>query len=356
MPQPFQSTVQADNKEKFMKHLSRRSFVAGALSSVAAPALIRTAHATFGVNYQCGLIYPYQQVVPQTAAAATISFPTNTNIVAPGIMNLMRSLNFDFTTLPPGQDEGAFGWLGSDHTGMTQWNAGGRLILSKTSGGDPYALAKGLSVTLGYGVGNDGTAANAALYQSRFGAVFGLCGSLSLWYQEAFRERGYPVRSVVTSDYIRNGYGDDGHVLAEVFINGQQRLFDAYGHYFVDNAGKHLSFYEVFLAGPANCNLVHLRQPPCPEATFFCEPNNILGSWSARAYNDQNMRTDAEYIAWVTRMIAVPGMQTSGGPVVMYMPAGAPPGLQAQLTALGFTFETQAQWLAQWYQVNGLNA
>ena len=332
--------------------ISRRAFVSGL---VAAPTILGmpSAKATFGVNLDCWMDYPTVQQVPTTTAAATISFPTNTCLVAPGIINLMRSVNYDLTTMP----EGALSWFGSDQTVSPHWYAGGRLVLAKASGGDPYALAKGLSIMLGYGISNDSLSPNAALYQARFGSIFGLCGSLSLWYQEAFKERGYSVRSVVTSDLVRNGWGDDGHVLFEVFIGGQWRMIDAYGHYFTDSSGKHLSFYEVFLAGPANCNLVHLRSGAYP--AYFAEASNVYtspASWPGRAYADLYQMTDAQYVAWVTRMIGVPGMQASGGPVVMYMPSGAPPGLQAQLTALGFTFETQAAWLSQWYPTNGLNA
>lgn len=311
---------------------------------------------TIGENIDCWMIYPIVQQVPSTTSAITSSWPSTTCLISPGVFEPMNGYNFDLSAMP----EGVVAWFGAKQDRSPAWYAGGRLILAKSSGGDLYALAQSLSIMLGYGVGNTGMAPQAALYQARFGAVFGLCGDLAGWYMEAFKERGYPVRECVMSAFSWTGWGNDAHTCFEIFFNGSWKFFDSYGHYLTDATGNHLSFQQILtVGGPQHCILAHLRTGAFP--AYFCESANVYTTaqlWPARAYSDLYMSTDAQHLAWLQQVMQVPAIAdpNNNNAITAYMPPGGSQALQTQLQGLGFNFITQAQWIAKFYPNNGANS
>lgn len=314
---------------------------------------------TTATQIDAQLIYPTQAEIPQvaTTTAITTPFPTNTCIVAPGVIELMGTSEsgclFDLSSVP----EGCFSWFGFDK--VTGWQAGGRLVLSITAanGGDPYALAKGLSLMLGYGMANSGASPSSAFCQARYGTIYGLCGDLAVWYTAAFQQQGYQTRIIEFSDSVQNGW-DDGHTCFEVLFGDGWKFFDSYGHYWTDSNDNHLSLAEIITAGgPQNCQLVHLRQPPWP--AYLSEGTNDWASaalWPARAYADLYQHDDAQYVVWAQRVYAIPGITSSESATpTAYLPSGAEAN-QSRLQAAGWTIVSQPAWLSEFYPNNGLTS
>lgn len=217
---------------------------------------------------------------------------------------------------------------------------GGYRIITPASP-DPYDLIGSMFQFIGLGSNHDNLTPAQALIQMRYGKIFMTCGFVANLMKHALGGFGFQVRKVfLATSQAQNGF-DDGHVIFEVMIGGKWRLFDTFGNYFTLN-GQHLSLSEVVEAGVANCTLVKMTERVVAPANLWVSGQNIFPH---NAFFEQNLVTDAQYMAWAERIYDVPAILHTDGYVYFYRPAGT----DGAIIDPNWINESKSSWLSRFY-------
>lgn len=166
--------------------------------------------------------------------------------------------------------------------------------------GDLYGLLSGLSCCHVHGVADEVYAGDWQTLSNhcRTRKMRLRCGHIVSFAMWLLPQVGFTVRSRnVIANPPLNGY-DDGHIVLEVQVLGEWRMWDlTNGRYFTDAEGTHLSTEQVVSAGIANCQQVKIDG----DLKINTE---MAGGLDMGIYADMVLRTEADRAAWDERIFA----------------------------------------------------
>lgn len=200
---------------------------------------------------------------------------------------------------------------------------------------DIYALMSALCWLTGYGRSDEGQTTSTLTTWAKTRKLSLRCGPTIAWVQSILNSLGIQSRvcRLLTAE-TPNNY-DDGHIVVEVKVNGQWKLWDVSDdRYFVDQGGNHLSldgYFQALMRFPVTV------ADPQPDLKGFA--GSPMG-WNAGVYYDTRLR-DVE--AWLGRIGQIPGVGTT-----FYLPPGTG-SRESYVTGLGYTVVDYQQWLSMFY-------
>lgn len=173
---------------------------------------------------------------------------------------------------------------------------------------DHWAFASALSWLSSHGSRDDGKSISDKLQIAMREKLIVTCGDMSAFGQHVFSKHGIPARVVGTSTLDELNNYDNGHVLAEVKINGQWILADMDLKFLFRHSGRRLSLLEAVEAVAENdYQLEPLAQAVSIAVSNFTEKNYDYGLlMETRFFSQPAIR------AWYRHVMGIPIIAQAG--------------------------------------------
>ncbi len=211
--------------------------------------------------------------------------------------------------------------------------------------GDIWALMASLAKLSINGSGEETMSdANKTEY-AKSSTIRALCERTIEWVISVCNAEGLTCRKVkALTDGVPTGYYD-GHVMVEVVIDGEWRLFDISNNVsFLDEADNLLSLKDALPLTSVSKLGVISKNEVCSY-----EPAGASG-FDTSAWRDTTMYTDALVRKEMERVIRIPGVSDPDGHTYFYIPAGAN-DVTSYITGTSAAWHVmdEASWLAKYY-------
>ncbi len=212
--------------------------------------------------------------------------------------------------------------------------------------GDVLKLMESLSYFLVPGQDNEGWTNAQLNTRALTSRIHVMCSSSVVWSGSWLSTLGIPWRMVrvIRSDTPNNFY--DGHVIMEVKINNQWKLFDpSIGFKFVDGCGNLLALKDVCpMQSTTPFQYLHALKDILPSEQLF------NGVYHHSSTVDMFLANDAMLKEWQMQIMQIPGIVHTDGKTYFYMPSGTE-GRQSWLQGLSTSYVvvSHATWLEMFY-------
>lgn len=308
-------------------------------------------------------IYPGDVVMPSASGPATVSWPSTSPIVAPGVM-CINYLCYDTSA----GGEGLMTFTAFDPN-MTlypsviyrPYHSSGNLIVVNTTSPDVRTFIASVNRLIGYGSADKGLTTAQRKYQMRSRIVWLQCGDTSDLLISMLGDIGVQARRVhlLSRSTAATQTGlDDGHVGVEVRIDGVWQYFDpSLDGYYTDGTNQ-LSAIGLHDFGMVNAT--YERQAPTEFTGGDIYSNTLVSGgtppvyatyFSIRNWVDQNLSTPAKVEAWRNRIYGVYGWAHPSNGEIWWLDDGLTTDEKNWITGLSSSYKikTRVQIEAQFY-------
>ena len=212
--------------------------------------------------------------------------------------------------------------------------------------GDILKLMESLNYLVVPGQDNEGWSTAQLNTRAMTSRIHMLCTTTVVWTMYWCAQLGIPARMcrVLRADTPNNFY--DGHVIVEVKINNQWKLFDNnLGFKFVDGSGNLLALKDVCpVQDTTPFQSLHALKDLSPSEQMY----NYVYHQSSTA--DMFLATDSMLKDWQQDIMQIPGIVYTDGKTYFYMPSGTE-SRQSWVQGLdvNYVVVSHATWLSMFY-------
>lgn len=223
------------------------------------------------------------------------------------------------------------------------WTPMGQTLNRIVYNSDVNALMSGLSWLCVNGRADEALTVSAKTDQAATSKLRMLCGKTIEWVTAILDSLSIPNRTVrcLTGDTPTNYY--DGHVMIEVEVGGQWKLFDVANGLTYQETGTGEMLKDVLPLVSST------TVTPIDGDGYSVEPW-ATGEFDVTAWIENTMLTETDRRAELERVLQIPGIDHTDGNTYFYLPAGME-SRSSYVTGLSATYVVvdQATWLGMFY-------